>query len=115
MNYRKQADKLNQLLFNNAIDMSMVQFCDYREFVGADGIAGITYAFKTEKKERISVVTLFTKYCKNKAFTKRVLAHELIHVLQNQLRLPINHNGALMRYYCRKARALGFELDMKRF
>lgn len=114
MNYRKQAEKLNRIIFDNMIDLSLVQFAEYREFVGAEGIAGITYAFKTEKGIRISVVTMLTKYCKEKHFTKCVLAHELVHVLQNQLKLPLNHNGALMKHYCRKARALGYEIQMGR-
>jgi hypothetical protein len=115
MNYRKQAAKLNALVFNNAIDMDKVQFSEYREFIGASGIAGITYAFKTDKKERISMVCLFSKYCKERDFTIRVLLHELVHVYQNQLKMPINHNGALMRYYIRKAKALGYNIDMRKF
>lgn len=111
----KYAKKLNRLLFNNEIDLTAVTFQKQRRFIGADNIAGITYAFETEQRGRISVVYIFSKYCKKKRFLKRVLAHELVHVYQNQLRLPINHNGALMRYYCKKARLLGFEIDMKRF
>jgi hypothetical protein len=115
MNLRKQAEKINFLLFNNAIDLSMVQFEKQKEIIEADNIAGITYAFKTKDNKRLSVVYIFTKYCKGKSFTYRVLMHELVHVFQNQLKMPINHNGALMRYYCKKARKLGFEIDMRRF
>lgn len=112
----REAVKLNRLLFNGAIDLDAVTFKTARRFIGAKGIAGITYAFETDgERRRISTVYLFSKYCKGKLMRRRVLLHELVHVYQNQLRLPINHNGALMRYYCRKARSLGYEIDMKRF
>lgn len=115
LNLEKWAARINKTLFNNQIDLSKVKFDYMKEIIEADNIAGITYAFKNSKNERFSMVYIFTKYTKGKKMIKRVLMHEMVHVLQNQLKLPINHNGALMRHYCKKARNLGFEIEMKRF
>lgn len=115
MNLYKMAHKINKVIFDNQIDLNAVTLEWQHKLIDGENIAGITYGFITQSKKRISVVYLFGKYCKGKKFIKRVLMHELVHVYQNQLKQKMNHNGAFMKHFCRKARALGYEIDMKRF
>lgn len=113
MNILKMANKINAEIFNNQIDLDCVQFEIQRKMIDGEGIAGITYGFITnETRKRISVVYIFSKYCTNKKFFRVVLMHELVHAYQNQLKQKMNHNGAFMRFYCRKARSLGYEIQM---
>lgn len=115
MKLNKMARKINRELFNNKLDLGKITFNKQKNLVDDSWIAGITYAFKTDSGERISVVYILTKHCKKKKFTLNVLAHELVHCYQNQLRIPLNHNGAFMRYYCRKAKTIGYQIDIKEF
>lgn len=110
------AHSINRQLFNGAIDFSYVSIEKQHKMIDGDNIAGITYGFITKHtKQIICNVYIFGKYCKGKKMIRRVLAHELVHVYQFQLGVKANHNGALMRHYCKKARSLGYEIDMKRF
>lgn len=115
MNLYKLAYKINKSLFNNQVDLDSITFDIQKRLIGGDNIAGITYGFITGKGKRISVIYIFTKYCKSKKFIKKVLMHELVHAYQNQLKQKMNHNGAFMKYYCKKARDLGYEIEMGRF
>lgn len=114
MNLYKMAYKINKNLFNNQIDLDSITFESHYKMVDGKNIAGITYGFITGKGKRISVIYIFTKYCKGKKFIKKVLMHELVHAYQNQLKQKMNHNGAFMKYYCKKARALGYEIQLGR-
>ena len=116
MKLNKLARKINKELFDNLVNLKDVKIISQREIIGVGyGIAGMTYAFKTDKGERISVIYILSKYCKGKAFTKLVLMHELVHAYQNQLKQKLNHNGAFFHHFERKARTLGYEIDMARF
>lgn len=115
MNIYNMAKKVNSEVFNNQIDLDSITFEIHHKMIDGAGIAGITYGFITSiTHKRISVIYIFTKYCKGKKFAKRVLIHEMVHAYQNQLKQKMNHNGAFMRYYCKKARALGYEIQMGR-
>jgi len=116
MKLNKMARKINAVLFDNLLDLDSIRIISQREIMGCgDGIAGMTYAFKTESRARISVIYILTKYCKGKEMTYRVLMHELVHAYQNQLKQKMNHNGAFFHHFERKARMLGYEIDMARF
>lgn len=116
MKLNKMSRLINAELFDNLLDLSAIKIISQREIMGCGGgIAGMTYAFKTDKRERISVVYILSKYCKGYRFTYRVLIHELVHCYQNQLKQKLNHNGAFFHHFERKARALGYEIDMGRF
>lgn len=115
MKLHKLAKKINAKLFDGLLDLASITFKVERKFIGCEGIAGITYAFETCKRERISVIYILTKYCKGKRMTRRVLMHEMVHAYQNQLKQKMNHNGAFFHHFERKARSLGYEIDMARF
>ena len=115
MKLNKLARKINKQLFDNLLDLDSITIKQERAFIGCEGIAGITYAFQTEQRKRISVIYIFSKYCKGKKIIKRVMMHELVHAYQNQLKQKMNHNGAFFHHFERKARALGYEIDMARF
>ena len=76
MNLYKLADKINNNLFNNQIDLCSITFLNEKRLIGVDNNDGITYGFITGKGKRISVIYTSTKYCKSKKITKRVLMHE---------------------------------------
>lgn len=116
MKLNKLARKINRELFDGLLNLDHIRIISQREIMGCgDGIAGMTYAFKTEKYLRISVIYILTKHCKGKRMTYRVLMHEMVHAYQNQLKQKMNHNGAFFHHFERKARALGYEIDMARF
>ena len=114
MNLNKLARRINTEIFDNQIDLTSLVIKSKYKLVRGNGIAGITYAFIHESGRRLAVVYIFTKYCKNKKFIKKVLIHEMVHVYQNQLKQKMNHNGAFMKYFCKKARKFGYEIEMGR-
>ena len=116
MKLNKMSRLINAELFDNLLDLSAIKIISQREIMGCgDGIAGMTYAYITNKRERISVVYILSKYCTEYRFTYRVLMHELVHCYQNQLKQKLNHNSAFFHHFERKARALGYEIDMGKF
>lgn len=116
MKLNKFARKINKELFSNLLNLSAITIIYQHEILGCgEGIAGMTYAFKKDNGKRISIIYILTKYCKGRERTKLVLMHELVHAYQNQLKQKLNHNGAFFHHFERKARALGYEIDMARF
>jgi len=39
----------------------------------------------------------------------------LVHAFQIQMKQKVNHNSAFMRYYEKKAREIGIEIDMRKY
>lgn len=105
-NLLKTAKSLNWAIFNNLINLDQVNI-EYRDNL-PDSIWGLTVGFENiETLERISFV-----YIKPAEYIIDVLAHELVHVFQIQMKQKLNHNGAFMRHYEKKAREIGIEIDM---
>lgn len=105
-NLLEMAKSLNWFIFNNLIDLNQVNI-EYRDNL-PDSIWGLTVGFENIKTlERFSHI-----YIRPFGDIMTVLAHELVHALQIQMKQKVNHNGAFMRYYEKKAREIGIEIDM---
>ena len=100
------AKSLNWAIFNNLINLDQVNI-EYKNDL-PESIWGLTIGFeKIETLERFSLV-----YIKPAEYVIDVLAHELVHVFQIQKKQKLNHNGAFMRYYEKRAKEIGIEIDM---
>ncbi len=105
----EMAKSLNWFIFDNSINLDQVTI-EYRDNL-PDSIWGLTLGFENVKTlERTSII-----FIRPFGDIMAVLTHELVHAFQIQMKQKVNHNGAFMRYYEKKAREIGIEIDMRRY
>lgn len=105
----EMAKSLNWFIFNNSINLEQVNI-EYRDNL-PNSIWGLTLGFEDNRTlERFSSI-----FIKPFGDIMVVLTHELVHAFQIQMKQKVNHNSAFMRYYEKKAREIGIEIDMRKY
>lgn len=88
------AEEINSSVFNNALDISVIDF----HFKKKDENARAWY-YRFNKTPFIQIIK---KHHENDNELIASIAHELIHYYQDCLDIPINHGGKFFRYYKEK-------------